>query len=170
MNLKDLEKIKLLETALLIAVPFGMIIASRNQEMGRETLNYAENLARQLPENLMLYTWIASIPRLVDGIISAKTEPMAKDYKEIKKLYDNIITNLANFLKKENITDPVEIFVIYQFMYRNGYLSYNHNFNYDINMKDLTKLNGADVVKGTGVCRSIATFLQTTSIPRSHFK
>jgi hypothetical protein len=44
-------------------------------------------------------------------------------------------------------------------MYRNGYLSFNHNFNYDIDMKDMAKLNGADVVRGTGVCRSIASFL-----------
>lgn len=44
-------------------------------------------------------------------------------------------------------------------MYRNGYLSYNHNFNYDIDMKDLTKLNGVDVIRGTGVCRSISSFL-----------
>ena len=39
------------------------------------------------------------------------------------------VANLANFLKAQNITDPVEIFAIYQFMYRNGYLSFNHNFN-----------------------------------------
>ena len=52
--------------------------------------------------------------------------------KEIKKLYDNIITNLANFLKEQNITDPVEIFAIYEFMYRNGYLKFKFTPTYNM--------------------------------------
>ena len=159
MKLKDLEKIKLLETALMLGIPMGMMILSNNPESVSHAETLREAMLNKLPDNFELYTTLAAIPRLTDALIAARLEPLTEDYKQLKNLYNNIIINLANFLKEQNITDPVEIFTVYQFMYRNGYLSYNHNFNYDIDMKDLYKLNGADVVRGTGVCRSISSFL-----------
>ena len=159
MQLKDLEKIKLIETALMLGIPLGMILLTENPENSSQAATWLEAIANQAPNNFDLYTTLAAIPRLTDSLITARLEPTTEDYKQIKNLYNNIITNLANFLKDQNITDPVEIFTVYQFMYRNGYLSYNHNFNYDVDMKDLSKLNGVDVVRGTGVCRSISSFL-----------
>lgn len=159
MKLKDLEKIKLIETALMLGIPLGMILVGVNPENTTQAATFIESMANQLPNNFGLYSTLAAIPRLTDSLITTRIEPTTEDYKQIENLYDNIITNLANFLKEQNITDPVEIFTIYQFMYRNGYLSYNHNFNYDMDMKDLSKLNGTDVVRGTGVCRSISSFL-----------
>lgn len=159
MKLKDLEKIKLMETALMLGIPLGLILFGGNNGNISETAAWRETLINSWPDNLPLYTTLATIPRLTDSLITARIEPKAEDYKKIKELYNNIVANLANFLKAQNITDPVEIFAIYQFMYRNGYLSFNHNFNYDIDMKDLSALNGADVVRGTGVCRSISSFL-----------
>lgn len=159
MKLKDLEKIKLIETALMLGIPLGMILFTGNPENASQAATWQEAITNQIPNNFLLYSTLSTIPRLTDCLITARIEPTTEDYKQIKNLYNNIITNLANFLKEQNITDPVEIFTVYQFMYRNGYLSYNHNFNYDIDMKDLSKLNGVDVVRGTGVCRSISSFL-----------
>ena len=155
MKLKDLEKIKLLETALMIGVPFGMILHDGNAQ------KIVYNMISGAPEqnNVYALSTLIAIPRIVDVLLYTKLEPKAENYQQIKKLYDDIVSNLADFLKEQNITDPVEIFTIYQFMYRNGYLSYNHNFNYDNDMKDLVKLNGVDVINGHGVCRSIASFL-----------
>ena len=77
----------------------------------------------------------------------------------MKNMYNKIISNLAEFLKKQNLTEPIEVFTIYQFMLRNGFLSQNKHFEYNFDMKDLSKLLGADVIRGTGVCRTIASFL-----------
>lgn len=167
MQLKDLEKITLIETALMLGVPsiMAMLAFDMNPENFKnlvQALNTQESrghIMNQMPNNYDLYILLAAIPRITEMYINARLEINTEDYKQIKKLYNNIITNLANFLKEQNITDPVEIFVIYQFMYRKGYLSYNHNFNYDADMKDLANLHGADLVRGTGVCRSISSFL-----------
>lgn len=167
MKLKDLEKIKLLETALMLGVmvgiPTGMLsvaffsgdpeIASLAKLFEEATSLLNDN------NNLSLYTFLSMLPRITDSLLSSRIEPTTEDYKQIKILYNNVVSNLANFLKEQNITDPAEIFVAYQFMFRNGYISYNHNFNYDYDMKDLRKLGGADVIRGTGVCRSISAFL-----------
>lgn len=102
---------------------------------------------------------LSVIPRLVDIMLPTRIEFKTDDYKEIKNLYDKIINNLVSFFEEQNISDPVEIFTIYQFMYRNGYLSFNHNFNYDIDMKDLSRLNGTDLIRSTGVCKIITSFL-----------
>ena len=159
MTLKNLEKIKLIETALLLGVPIGMLLFTNSPENVQQYSNWQQLIANRIPDDIALYTALAAIPRLTDALLTFRIEPSMSDYKEIESLYNNIVSNLAIFLKKLNILDPVEIFTVYQFMYRNGYLSYNHSFNYDISMKDLAKLNGADVIRGTGVCRSIASFL-----------
>lgn len=43
------------------------------------------------------------------------------------------------------------------YLYRSGYLSVNHEFKYSNNMIDFPLLNGVDVVRGRGVCRSISS-------------
>lgn len=159
MKLKDLEKIKLLETTLMVGIPFGLILANRDPGNVSDSLTWFQASVNHMPDNLLLYTTLASVPKVVDFLLFYHIEPKAEDYKQIKSLYDSIVNNLATFLKEMNLTDPVEVFTVFQFMYRNGYLSFNHNFNYDVDMKDMSKLNGVDVVRGTGVCRSIASFL-----------
>lgn len=158
MKLKDLEKIKLLETAIMIGVPIGLFLTGnpvdRSPSMSLSEYTYSRLVAgNEIP--LLL----ASAPRIADILLSTRLELHSEDYKKIEQLYNQIVSNTAKFFKEQNITDPIEIFTLFQYMYRNGYLSYDHQFNYDINMKDLSKLNGADVVRGRGVCRSISSFL-----------
>lgn len=143
MKLKDLEKIKLLETALIIGIPIGAIIIS--PDISKDELTNIVNLA--------------AIPKMVDILLTSRVEIKTIDYKKMEELYNKIVLNFTNFLKENNITEPIEVFVVYQYMYRNGFLSFNQNFNYDTNMKDFYKLTGADVVRGKGVCRSISSFL-----------
>ncbi|MDE5889144.1 MAG: hypothetical protein K2H20_03895, partial [Bacilli bacterium] len=45
----------------------------------------------------------------------------------------------------------------YVYLYRKGFFSYNHQFSYSSSCKDFSKLTGADVVAGKGVCRSISS-------------
>ena len=99
------------------------------------------------------------LPFLADTVLSQRTATFTKDYKEVKEMYDKVITNFSKLMKDFNIEDVVEIFAIYVYMYRRGYLSYGHSFEYNTNMKDLPKLMGVDVIRGSGVCRSIASML-----------
>ena len=48
---------------------------------------------------------------------------------------------------------------MYVYLYRNGFLSYSHEFEYNFHLKDLPQLCGADVLNGNGVCRSITSNL-----------
>ena len=82
-----------------------------------------------------------------------------KDYKEISVLYQESIDRTSLLMKTFSLDEPISIFAMYVYLYRNGYLSYNHQFNYDLHLKDLPCLYGADVVEGKGVCRSIASNL-----------
>ena len=102
---------------------------------------------------------IAMLPFLADTLLSQRTATFTEDYKEVKEMYDKVITNFSKLMKDFNIEDVVEIFAIYVYMYRKGYLSYGHSFEYNTKMKDLPKLMGVDVIRGSGVCRSIASML-----------
>lgn len=102
---------------------------------------------------------IALLPFLVDTLISQRTATLTKDYKEIKYMYDEVINNFSKFMKDIDKNDVIEIFAIYIYMYRKGYLSSGHYFEYNTKMKDLPRLMGVDVIRGSGVCRSVASML-----------
>ena len=85
-------------------------------------------------------------------------EQLTKDYSRIESLYNTVVYNLADLITELGIQDdPIKIFALYVYLYRSGYLSYNKDFKYSTNMKDLPKLGGVDVVRGRGVCRSISS-------------
>lgn len=100
-----------------------------------------------------------SIPYLLDFYTSSKTERLTEEYLEIKTNYDEVIRRTDNLMQQFELYDPIEVFAMYVYMYRKGYLSYNKKFTYDSSMKDFARMNGVDVVRGTGVCRSISGFL-----------
>lgn len=95
----------------------------------------------------------------MDVSTNAYTTRFTKDYKEMKKLYNEVIINVASLIKAFNLENPCEVFAAYVYLYRNGYLSHNKKFIYDTDMKDFPLLKGLDVVRGTGVCRSLAEML-----------
>lgn len=85
-------------------------------------------------------------------------EKLTSDYEEIKSIYNLIVNNFVELVEALEIQDdPVKVFALFIYVYRNGYLSNNKDFMYSFNMKDLAFLNGADVVRGRGVCRSISS-------------
>lgn len=95
----------------------------------------------------------------LDIITNFYTQTQTKEYRELKSLYDQVIDNTADLSRDLGFNDPVEIFAMYVYLYRKGYLSYNKYFAYGTDMKDFAKLGGIDVVRGSGVCRSISSFL-----------
>lgn len=85
-------------------------------------------------------------------------ERFTSDYKMIKSLYFDVIGSIVDLTEKFGIhNDPVKIFALYVYLYRSGYLSVGKKFIYSNNMKDLSMLSGVDVIRGSGVCRSISS-------------
>lgn len=85
-------------------------------------------------------------------------EQLTKDYEQIESVYRLIISNIVELLECYGIEkDPVKVFAMFTHLYRSGYLSTNKDFLYSLDMKDLPCLNGTDVVRGRGVCRSISS-------------
>ena len=66
-----------------------------------------------------------------------------------------LIIELAGDIKKEEV-----YFGLFVYLYRNGYLSKDMQFQYGKSEHELEYLLGASVVSGKGVCRNIATLLK----------
>lgn len=97
--------------------------------------------------------------RVIDLATSFYTQTKTDEYKEIKKNYNEVLKNVATLTNELDLSDPIEIFSLYVYMYTNGYLSNNKCFVYNSNMKDFARMQGIDVIRGSGVCRSISSML-----------
>ncbi len=98
-------------------------------------------------------------PFTVGMIANIYLERKTEEYKDLKRYYEEVLNRFVTLANTLDIKDPIEIFSLYVYMYRGGYFSYQHKFVYDIDMKDLSLLNGIDVMRGKGVCRSISSML-----------
>lgn len=87
------------------------------------------------------------------------TSRLTKEYHELESLYNEVIKSIVELINDFDFKSPVEIFSTYVYLLRKGYLSHNHQFIYDIDMKDLSYLQGIDIIRGSGVCRSISSGL-----------
>lgn len=106
-------------------------------------------------EDIIPYTSLAYNASILTGF---KFEQLCKDYYRIECFYNAVINNIAELIEAFEIQDdPVKVFVLYTYLYRSGYLSVDHEFKYSSNVKDLPLLNGVDVVRGKGLCRSISS-------------
>ena len=106
----------------------------------------------------IIATNLCTLPYMASVITSFRTEKKTEDYKELEKLYNEVIKNTADLMKKLGTTEPISSFATFMYMYRNGYLSLNKKYNYSTKMKDFGNIQGIDVIRGLGVCRSIASF------------
>lgn len=91
-------------------------------------------------------------------LVGFQLEQVTSDYERIESLYTTVVYNTAELMESLGIQhDPIKVFALFTYLYRSGYLSYNKEFKYSTNMKDLPKISGVDVVRGRGVCRSISS-------------
>jgi len=119
--------------------------------------NYG-NITTITPENAQFWSLIMA-PFAIGTVAHFYAEKKTEEYKDLKIYYEEVLNRFVSLAKTLNIKDPIEIFSLYVYMYRGGYFSYQHQFVYDIDMKDLSLLNGLDVMRGKGVCRSISSML-----------
>ena len=80
-------------------------------------------------------------------------------YDELKKCYLEFLNNMKNFIVKNDFNNPIAINTAYIYMYRNGYLSSDGVKLKYRGMKDISNLEGIDILSGKGVCRNIASLL-----------
>lgn len=141
MKMKDQEKIRIVETALLLSGG-ALYYLLENQEVNAYAV-----------ANLM------GLPYALDIMSSFKTQKITGEWKELKKMDDKIVSNIANLINNIGNNNPIGIFASYVYLYRKGYLSYDKNFIYDLDIKDFATLLSIDVYRGKGVCRSISELL-----------
>ena len=81
---------------------------------------------------------------------------MEKSRKIIDIVFKTI-SKLSDLEYMKRVYESAMFVALYVYLYRSGYLSVNHEFKYSNNMIDFPLLNGVDVVRGRGVCRSISS-------------
>lgn len=84
-----------------------------------------------------------------------------KDIIEIRKLYNNLIKDYNKLNKIFDFQNPVEIYTLYNKMLYAGYLSKDKEFHFGKDkVKDITTIQGTNIINGEAVCRHIATMLK----------
>ncbi len=144
MKLKTQEKIRLVELLAGLGLSYGIILTNQEHLFDHYMQFQGESL-------------LALSPYLLNVLTSLRQEVHTEEYREIQKLYNQVIENTTTIMHEMGIDDPVQIFATYMYMYRHGYLSLNKDFAYKNDMKDFAKLGGVDVIRGKGVCRSISS-------------
>lgn len=158
MKLKTQEKIRLLEMFAMIGVGglTDYLIQCPDNSFSQSLIHFF--IDNDIP--LADISFFIKNLYMVDCCTSFRTQRLTEDYNTLKKSYNCIIKNICGLFNKLGISDsPIKIFAVYVYMYRSGYLSYNKSFEYSIDMKDFAGLSGVDVIRGSGVCRSISSML-----------
>ena len=150
MKLKTQEKIRLAEVGAILALTSASILVQEGCLL--ENFSEYEMLIRNT-NSCIIGFYNCEI------LLNYRTQRLTDEYREIKTLYKEVIKNTTNMFQEFEEYDPISIFAMFVFLSRKGYLSYNKKFAYDTDMKDFALLGGVDVVRGSGVCRSISSML-----------
>ncbi len=155
MRLKTQENIKKLELG-AIGVSFFAYAALK---WGYAIKNKDFSTLQQMdPSHLLIGVPVSLF--LLDYLTTPIRERKTEDYSKVKDLYDEVVLNISNLMRELHIEDdPVKVFAAYEYLYKNGYLSYGRDNNYNVALKDFFGLQGADVINGNGACRSYASLL-----------
>lgn len=154
MKMKTLEKIRLAEIISIIL----LAVATEQSLNENELIKILQSNGISL-DDLNSLRKIMNLVLDIDILSSFIVQTTTKEYKEMKNLYDKVVENTSQLTRILEFDNPIQIFALYVYLYRNGYLSNDKYFTYSTNMKDFAKLGGVDVVRGSGVCRSISSFL-----------
>ena len=73
--------------------------------------------------------------------------------------YQEVLNSIYSLFCMLEITNPIDIFVLYSYLVRKGYLSVDHLFVCSNDVTDSIPLLAVNVIEGAGVCRHIACLL-----------
>lgn len=161
MKYNDISKIH--KATLAIGVGAFFVATASHPDLVHRSLSISEQLDveslskeyRDLFDTIIL----GGIPYISSMFMTDFLEHITEEYKVLNGEYYKVIKKFSELCDELKLTDPIDIYVLFVYMYRSGYLSVNHIFNYDMDMKDLSNLLGVDIIRGHGVCRSISSML-----------
>lgn len=156
MKMKTIEQIRAAE---ILAPPVISLLASICNNNLDSTLVQNLDLLGLNYDNLKELETTIQFLRTIDIYTLFYTQTKTEEYIEMQSYYNQVLVNTAQIVYDFKLYHPVEIFSLYVYLYGNGYLSKDKNFVYTNDMKDFAQMNGLDVIRGKGVCRSISSFL-----------
>ena len=171
MKLKDVNMIRHAEFALFLGGSLWALYPNSIQmqqalQSSSENLEFFKNVLLEVANKRDLFpdgdvmTIFSVFPLYADLLfLGSKMEYYSTECKRINELYNCVLDNTGELMKTFCLDSPIAIYAMYIYLYRNGYLSINHQFNYSMYLKDFPKLTGVDIVTGNGLCRTIASFL-----------
>ena len=108
------------------------------------------------PLNVIRYTSLISFYVLT----FSGGENFTKDITQIKNLYHDFIKNYNKLNHLFDLSDPIQIHTMFNYLLYKGYLSKNNEFQFSkIRLKDINCLYGTYVFTGQAFCRHISTML-----------
>ena len=96
-------------------------------------------------------TWLGIVAAyfISRGLKKVHGKAMSNSYNKILKKFNELANELG-------VKEPINLFLLYTFMYSNGYLSYDKDFDFG-SSPDIICNFGSSVINGKGVCRHIAS-------------
>ena len=106
------------------------------------------------PLNVIKYTSIVALYLLA----FSNGKNYTKDIVQIRNLYQEFLKNYNKLNKTFNLSDPIQIHIMFYYLLYEGYLSKDKNFQFSNKQaRDIDYLYGANVITGQGVCGHIST-------------
>lgn len=122
------------------------------------------SMAALLPNDTTIeYLTVSGISMLNSAylLFSINSEEHTKEIQQIKKLYQEFLSEYVKLNKKLELQHPLELYILYNKMLQSGYLSKDKTFHFgDTNVKDIRGISPTNVINGEAVCRHIALMLK----------
>ena len=122
------------------------------------------SMAALLPNDTTIeYLTVSGISMLNSAylLFSINSEEHTKEIQQIKKLYQEFLSEYVKLNKKLELQHPLELYTLYNKMLQSGYLSKDKTFHFgDTNVKDIRGISPTNVINGEAVCRHIAVMLK----------
>lgn len=104
----------------------------------------------------------------------AEKKYIINDLSELQHLYEKFLIDYRIYLTLMGFDNLFETFCVFDYMLKNGYLSYNHKYKYEFDeskLKDHSKSlsYGICTLTGKGVCRNAASLLYDLNNLNSFF-
>lgn len=138
----------------------------RSQHSGKLNKKVVEELKSKpvkfLIKGFIIGCIIANLPLVHGQTIYNYTQDLESTYINQDNIYnyEQIINNTVTMIEKLELSNPDDIFFLITFFIHDGFFSINEEYKYQIqNNWDIRGYEGMDIVKGYGVCRHEAEFL-----------
>lgn len=103
------------------------------------------------------------------SIGESKEIMQSREYLELQGIYKNVLQEIRTLMKKMDAESSIEVCVVFEHLFKNGYLSKDHTFLYTNGSNNARLLEGTSVVNGTGRPIDVQSFLRDLLV-EDHFE